>query len=92
MYFDELRTTWHENKSAKEMETDGKQGSKVMPLPLLLEAFSSGEDSPGPGIGGLRVSGASERPREGKRIQHGATIGHCAWRGLSFGERKFYLL
>jgi len=36
-------------------------------------------------------SGASEQPNEGKRTQHGATVGHCAWRGLSFGERQLYL-
>jgi len=49
------------------------------------------EVSPGPGFGGLRVSGASEKPREGKRTQHDTTVGHCAWRVLSFGERKLYL-
>jgi len=29
MYFDELRTTWHENKNAKEMEKEGKQSTKI---------------------------------------------------------------
>jgi len=65
MYFNELRTTWHENKNTKEIETKGKQGAKIPPLPLPLRAFPRGKDSSGPGIGGLRVSGASERPREG---------------------------
>jgi len=30
MYFDELRTAWHENKNAKEMGTDDK--NEVPPL------------------------------------------------------------
>jgi hypothetical protein len=91
MYFDELRTAWHENKNAKEMGPDNK--NEIPPLPLPLRALPRREASPGPGfgLGDLRVSGASEKPREGKRIQHGATVGHCAWRGLSFGERKLYL-
>jgi len=38
MYFDELRTTWHENKNAKEMETE-EQSAEVPPLPLPLRAF-----------------------------------------------------
>ena len=90
MYLDELRTTWHENKNAKEMETQ-EQSAEVPPLPLPLRAFPRRKGSPGPGIGGLRVSSASEKPREGKRTQHGATVGYCAWRVLSFGERKLYL-
>jgi len=89
MYFDELRTVWHENKNAKEMGTEDK--NEVPPLPLPLRALPRREGSPGPGFGGLRVSGASEKPREGKRTHHGATVGHCAWRGLRFGERKLYL-
>jgi len=89
MYFDELRRAWHENKNAKEMGTEDK--NEVPPLPLPLGALPRREGSPGLGFGGLRVSGASEKPREGKRTQHGATVGHCAWRGLRFGGRILYL-
>ena len=73
----------------KKWETEDK--NEVPPLALPLRALPRRECSPGPGIGGLWVSGASEKPREGKRNQHGATVGHCAWRGVGFGERKLYL-
>ena len=65
MYFDELRTAWHEKEIAKEMGTED-QSAEVPPLPLPLRAFPRREGSPGLGFGGLRVSGASEKPREGK--------------------------
>jgi len=44
MYFNELRTAWHENKTAKEKEVERKQGAKLEAkaplLPLPLTVFS----------------------------------------------------
>jgi len=67
------------------MGTEDK--NEVLLLPLPLRALRQ----PRPGVWRPLVSGASEKPMEGKRTQHGVTVEHCAWRVLSFGERKLYL-
>jgi len=48
MYFDELRTTLHENKNAKEMGKDNKK--EVPHITLKLRPLPRREGSPGPGF------------------------------------------